>query len=94
MPAEPEMACTPKQKPPIEMAIDDALRAMEALEEQVHELVDRLDPVTNQIPAVDGPGQPNEAAGSSKVYNGIDQLNQRIRIIKEKLRYVTNSLEV
>jgi hypothetical protein len=88
------MACAPKQKPPIEMVIDNALRAMEALEGQIHDLVDRLDPVTNQIPAADGPSNPNEAAGSSKVYNAIDQLDTRIRAANEKLKYVTMSLEV
>jgi hypothetical protein len=95
MPANPQNggdAC--KEKPPIEAVTDNALRGIEALEGQVHELVDRLEPVTNQIPDVDGPGQPNEAAGSSKVYNAIDQLDTRIRNLTFRLQYLIQSLEV
>ncbi len=88
------VACTPKQKPAIEMVIDNAMRAMEALEGGVSDLVARLDPVTNQIPSVDGSSEQAEPAGSSKVFHAFDQLDTRIRSTTTRVQYLIQSLEV
>lgn len=91
---EPDVACTPKQKPPVEQEIDAALRGLETLEGVVVDLVERLDPVTNQIPPADGPGTQDESAGSSKVYHALEQINARVRNTTQRLKYLISALEV
>ena len=79
---------------PIKQGFQEALRAVEMLEGRVSDLVERLSPVCNKIPAGDGVSAKNENAGSSDVYNGLRQIEERVSRATTRIAYLIESLEV